>query len=268
MTISSNKSYEYVWVKQNPETKTFVQDSMQIIDPYFALGNSTLVAQKIGENHNYNQNWQMATISMVMICVYSYIIFRFFRPIKQLLKTNLSITSTLANIYNPSRDFYQFLKISKPVAVYCLAITLMLTLKKFNLLNNINEFNAMAAIAICIILIYWVRMTIIKIAGNVTQTKWFFDTTSFIHTSDIALMTVVMTPIAILLPFVEQLYYVAVYAIGTIFVYMIVRIYLSFNGEKISFMQWFLYLCGVEITPVLVVIVSVIVVNNSVFKII
>lgn len=268
MPIQFNRSYQYVWQKDTIAFNAQAIDSLRIDSPREALGNSILIVEPkdpITINVD-SQQWHVATLVVVVMCIYCYVLFRFIRPIRLIFKNSFAIGSTLAIIENPSRDFNKFLSISRFMALFALSITVMTAVMKNVKLTPEYNIVVFLVAVVLLALINLIRGIIRQSAGKITQTSQFFEYIGAIESFNIALISVIITPLAIALPFWEPIFKVTVYTLSGTYLYHIIRLYAFIKGKKFSFMQWFLYLCGVELAPLCVIVAAIVLMITTVLR--
>lgn len=269
MPIQFNRSYQYVWQKDTIAFNAKAIDSLRIDSPREAFGNSILLVEPKGDAKTIDINsdqWHVATLVVVVMCIYCYVLFRFIRPIRLIFKNSFSIGSTLAIIENPSRDFNKFLSISRFMALFALSIPVMTAvMNNANLPSKFKIVIFLSAI-ILLALLNLFRTIIRKSAGKLTQTPQFFEYISIIESFNIALISVIITPLAVTLPFWEPIFKVTIYTLVGAYLYHLIRLYAFIRGKKFSFMQWFLYLCGVELAPLCVIVAAIVLMITTVLR--
>lgn len=268
MGLQFDKCIEYRWQRDTTSFGPKSVDTLEIVNSADALGHSTLVVSPTTDDRfTFNSdNWQIASLVVLMLCFYCYVIFRFSRPIRMIFKNALSIDATVAMLDNPSRDFNKFMPIAKSLLLFILSIIVLVAVKQNQTLPPGLSIVLILAIVIVVSIISMLRVLFRKIAGQITDTEKFFYSISLIEACSISLIATIVTPLAITLPFFPPIFDIAIYTLVIIYLYYLLRLYLTIRGKKFSFMQWFLYLCGVEIAPIAIVVATIVLINTIVLR--
>lgn len=269
MPIKFEKSYEYVWTKDTTSFANTYVDSLKIENPNQALGSSTLKIAPVANTHSIplqQYGWQVAAIVVVAMCIYCRILYRFATQIRLVFKNTASISANLAAIDNPSKDLNKLLNISKFIVLFDVALIAMSAIG--GVVTNTKQHNLLIFLGAIVLgtIVNIIRKAIRKSAGKITQTPGWFFYVDQIEKFNFAIFAIVFTPITLAMATYKPIFDIAIYGVGIMYILHILRIYILIQGKKFSFMQWFLYLCAVEIMPLCVIVASLVIINTTVLR--
>lgn len=116
-----------------------------------------------------------------------------------------------------------------------------------------------AVMAVLVLLRYY-RVFIGKVMGGVAMNASFFEKYNFLSRISFAIFTILLTPLMLIFsmalgPGYRFFAWILLIISALSYIIFLVRSFIYFRRNKVSVLQWFLYLCAVEFFPVSLVII-------------
>lgn len=202
-------------------------------------------AQRMNEGP---EPWQTSVVMVVLICFYCYILYRFRRDLMSCLKNIGRLEDTLTLMEGQGADFVYFLRSGMALAVLGGASLVMAWLEIQ--LPDIRSYYLFAGAVVAFLGIILYRKIAFGVMRWLTDQKGIFDELTFINRIDVAFIAVFYVPLAVIIGVSGRLFELGMVVLGGFIVYHFIALYKYFTMRSFSKLQWFLYLCAVEILPV------------------
>ncbi len=204
---------------------------------------------RVSTDRPIESSTQVASIVLIIICFYSFLIYRFIHPIRLILKNIFSVQGTLNYIETPSQDFVKFLSYGQQLFQVAIALTTttILSVKVEGL--QTMEFAIFGITWLALLMTSILQAMFNNWCGRVSTNTELFSDLQQLRKFNIAAFTLVYAPVAILATFSYTMTIAALSTIGLLTIWHILRVLIYLKYKKISFLQWFLYLCTTELLP-------------------
>ena len=235
-------------VKMMTTKELFGYNSKLLIPKY-----TTEQPPRVSIDRPFVTNTEIAIILLSIICFYAFLVYRFIHPIRLVVKNIFTTKGTMSYMETPSQDFIRFLSYGQQLSL--LAITLTTTTIASIFIDKIQSKELFMFLAV------WVALQITTII-QIVITKWCtavstntetFSGLQKLRKFNITAFTLIYSPLAILATFSQIMTTVALLAMGLLAFWHIFRVLSYLRFKKFSFLQWFLYLCTVELLPLMAV---------------
>ena len=188
---------------------------------------------------------------LALFMMYVAVVFRFRDSVVHLFKAVIGMIPMNAAIENGNMLFRLFIDTVNAMGTTAVAALLLA------LYISSGGVESYAPVAICAVLlgVYIYRKTVTAVIARLSTDRGFVYEAAFFDRVVFALATMVIAPIVMAAGFfsenIENIFWIilAIILIVTV-LYYLVRNLKFFNSGKVSVLQWFLYLCAVEILPV------------------
>lgn len=196
--------------------------------------------------------WQTSAVMVVLICFYSYILYRFRRDMMSCLKNIGRIGDMLTLMESQGADFVYFLRSGVTLAILSGASLVMAWLEiRVPQVESYYLFFGAAAAFLCVALY---RRAAFAVMRGLSDDKEVFREITFINRIDITFIAIFYVPLAVVIGVSGRLFELGMIVLAGLVVYHFISLYKYFRMRSFSKLQWFLYLCTVEILPVSFVI--------------
>lgn len=208
---------------------------------------------RISQDRPFVTNTEIAVILLFIICFYSFLLYRFIHPIRIVIKNIFSVKATMNYIETPSQDFVRFMSYGHQLSQ--LAITLTITTIASTLAGKIqsNELLMFLTTWLALQIITLTQTMISKWCAKVSTNIDTFSDLQKLRKFNVTAFTIIYAPMAILATFSYIMTITALLTMLLLAFWHIFRILSYLRFKKFSFLQWFLYLCTVELLPILAV---------------
>ncbi len=192
---------------------------------------------------------------VVLICFYCFLLYRFRREILSCLRNLGHTQDTFLLLDNQGVGFAQFLRSGTLLAVLSCSAILMTWLERLTAgampapigVQNYYLFIG-AAVALGLVMLY--RWVALRVMCWFTDVKGIFREVRFLDGVHLALIALFYAPVAIIIGLSGRFFLVGVVLLGIWGLFHVAALYNYFRLRDFSRMQYFLYLCTVEILPI------------------
>lgn len=192
--------------------------------------------------------WQIAVPMVVLVCFYSYILYRFRRDILSSLRNISETEDTLTLMEGQGADFNYYLRSGMILLVLGCSILLMTWVESF--LTDVPNYYLLVAAILALTGILLYQRFALRVMCWFSEAKGMFREVRFIERMDITLIALVYTPLAIIIGLSERFFIPGILFLGLLFGLHFISLYKYFRIRAFSRLQYILYLCTIEILPV------------------
>lgn len=236
-------------------------DTLRLADPSAIFGSSDLLASTYTSDQPLkpyiiaeSNSWQMASAILIAICLFSFVLHRYSHQLRLMFKNLGSVTATFNMLENPSRDFAHFINLSRLLLLLSLSISATSLLSVYYPTIELVYYIAITVSVLILFLASWMQNLLNRVCGVMSDQKIIFAQVRKLGNFDAALFTFIYTPLAMITTMSNAMSVWMVVLIAIFAIYHVIRVFTYLKYEKFSFLQWFLYLCGVEILPITIFI--------------
>lgn len=198
-------------------------------------------------------SWGLAVCLVILLMLYCYVIYRYRKPIGASIKAIFSLEDTFFIFENLSLEFKRFLYTAQLMVLLSLAVVVAGVLSGSISIGATSAGEGDLAV-VGAILVYLYVSTLIQNAMRYVVSR--FDSLSERLTMlrsltlfDTAVISIAFTPLALIIAAVAQYWVVVWVVLGLLLVMHWIRLFIYFKFTGFSILQWFLYLCTLEVLP-------------------
>lgn len=197
---------------------------------------------------NPSEPWQTSVVIVVVLCFYCFMLYRFRRDILSGLKNMTYTEDTLTLMEEQGADFNRFLWCGTLLAVLS-GSALAMNWMEWQLpgVQNYILFGA-SLLGFGGILVY--RWLALRLMQWMTEDRGIYHQIRFINRMDFAFLALFYTPFAIIIGMSGRFFEAGLILLGILLLSHFLALYKYFRLRGFSGMQYFLYLCTIEILPV------------------
>lgn len=234
-----------------PDTAWLLHPAMSASEVWGAGSTVSAEMEPRGPVNRVNEGpepWQTSAVMVVLICFYCYILYRFRRDMMSCLKNIGNTEDTLTLMEGQGADFVYFLRTGMALAILGGASLVMAWLEiQLPRVESYYLFFGAVAAFLCVVVYRRVAFAVMQ---WLTDDKEAFRQITFINRVDIAFIAVFYTPLAVIIGVSGRLFELGMVVLAGLVAYHFISLYKYFRIRSFSKLQWFLYLCTVEILPV------------------
>lgn len=216
-----------------------------------------------GRVQNQTDPWQTTVTMVVLICFYCHLLYRFRREILSCLRNLGHTQDTFLLLDGQGVGFAQFLRSGALLAVLSCAALVMTWLERLTDAAAVevpiqaepagvpvkNFYLFLAALgALGLVVLY--RWLALRVMCWFTQTQGIFREVRFLEGVHLSLIALFYAPVAIIIGLSERFFMVGVVLLVGWGIFHVVTLYNYFRLRDFSGVQYFLYLCTIEILPI------------------
>ncbi len=194
--------------------------------------------------------WETTLIILLLFALYSILLYRYSALFAPIFKIIFSIGRTNALLQNQSIDESRFLRYTKVLLIFTLSIALASVCHFMPQFEQFDIFIVLSAILLFIVSSSIISLVLRKITALFDYNKSRWELISNLVKFDRAIIVVFFAPIVMVCAFSEFFVKPLIFVCLVLYFYHFMRIILIFKEQGFSFLQSILYICAVEIAPV------------------
>lgn len=200
------------------------------------------VAQGVAYDGRETIGWQGSTVIIILLALYCYMLFRHHREIRVSLKAAFSLDDTLFVFENLTLEFSRFLRLVRLLLVMSVAV----------MLCSLGNQLTLVAFAISAFVVWLVVNLSSLFRGIVSRFDYQIDrwvSIGSVTRLNLSIIALIFCPVVVLVMIFGIYAVVSLSALIVLWIYHWGRLFRFFTLSGFSNVQWFLYLCAVEIIP-------------------
>ncbi|MFI3294875.1 MAG: DUF4271 domain-containing protein [Rikenellaceae bacterium] len=237
------------------EIKGNSADSMQVKEAELIFGTKQIATPESALIET--TSWQPALSLLLITVIYCYGIFRYGVQLRIMVKNYWNTENTIEQISTATREDIAFLRYSK--FLFLLLISTSLTVILCDRIEQIENFFFLTMVSVALIstIVTLLQKALNRIAGLFSLEREVIHWVRSYSNIDVAIFAYVLSPIGVITAQSSSGALWMTILLSIFYIFHILRSFIYLRKEKFYFSQWFLYLCGVEILPVMAVIASI-----------
>lgn len=200
-------------------------------------------------SENLIHTWPMVTLSIVTLCLYCYVLYRFRRDITTAIKNIGHTKDMLTYMEEQGADLVHFLR--QGMLLFTLNISLvLLAWPRFGAMQWLqNGYLVAGAVGVGGLLILYVAL-MMRLVGLISGDRRQMQELQFISSVELSMSALVFSPMALVMALSGRFFLFGLLLFMVVYIFHIITLYKYFAMSTFSKFQLILYLCTVEILPV------------------
>lgn len=198
-------------------------------------------------------SWGLAACLVVVLMLYCYVIHRYRKPIGASLKAIFSLEDTFFIFENLSLEFKRFLYTAQLMVLLSLAVVVAGVLSGSISIGatsaGVGDLSVVGAILVYLYVSTLIQNALRHIVSRFDSLSERLTMLRSLTLFDTAVISIVFTPIALIIAAVAQYWVVVWVVFGLLLAMHWIRLFIYFKFTGFSILQWFLYLCTLEVLP-------------------
>lgn len=186
--------------------------------------------------------WQGSTAIIILLALYCYILFRHRIEIRVSLKAAFSLEDTLFVFENLTLEFSRFLRLGRLLLVISIALMLCSLGDRLTLV-------VLAATAFAVWLVISISSLFRSVVSHFDYQIDRWVSIGSVTRLNLSIIALVFCPVVLLVITFKSYTLVSLAVLIVLWIYHWCRLFRFFTLAGFSNLQWFLYLCAVEIIP-------------------
>ncbi|MEG2647309.1 MAG: DUF4271 domain-containing protein [Mucinivorans sp.] len=214
---------------------------------------SSLDTLPVGESLTTDSlTWATASIITCLIALYCYTIYRHNKSIVATMKAMFSLEDTFFIFENLASEFKHFLSISR--LVFAVTIAVSLVVGWFDRITEIDQLWLFGAIVVSFYLSIAIQDSLRLLVSRFDSSPDRILVLRKVTIFDLSIVSLVFCPLALVITTIGLSDLWLWVSLAFLIITHWVRLFLYFKFTGFSILQWFLYLCTLEVLPFTIII--------------